>query len=233
MTVKSNNKINLSEVRFSVVSHGVWVPGAESDLPMPAMLRRRGSVPGKMALDAAFRCLGENTSGIPTLFCSRHGECERSADLLSDLVQDNPISPTSFSLSVHNATGGLFSIARRDHSNCLALAAGHSTIENAVIEACGLLTDDAPAVLLVAYDNHLPVIFKAFQGRHEQPYAWAWLMQLPRENTPSISLSWSASRECEFHSESAGIEIFQFFIQKMPLLERICNHKRWQWKFHD
>jgi len=233
MRGKSNNKTSLGEVRFSVVSHAEWIPGSAGDLPMPAMLRRRGSVPGKMALDAAFRCLAESTSGIPALFCSRHGECERSAELLSDLVRDNPISPTSFSLSVHNATGGLFSIARRDHSNSLAIAAGHSTIEHAVIEACGLLADDAPAVLLVAYDNYLPVIFKAFQDCNVLPYAWAWMMQLPRENTPGISLSWSASGEYEIHPESPGIEIFRFFIQKMPLLERICNNKRWQWKFHD
>ncbi len=167
MIVKSHNKRHLSVVRFSVASYAAWTPGTKDNLPIPGMLRRRASVPGKMALDAAYRCLSENSGGIPTVFCSRHGECQRSADLITDLVQNNPISPTSFSLSVQNATNGIFSIARRDHSNSLAIAAGHTTIEHAVIEACSLLADGASAVLLVAYDNHLPPIFEEFQDALE------------------------------------------------------------------
>lgn len=233
--------MNFSEVRFSVASHAAWTPGTktESSLKnMPALLRRRASTSGKMALEAAYRCLGESVlnSNIPTIFCSRHGECERSADLLADLVRDIPLSPTAFSLSVHNATNGLFSIARRDHSNSIAIAAGHSTIEHAVIEACSLLTDDIPAVLLVAYDNHLPLIFKAFQNCNEQPFAWAWLIQPPIDNI--ISLSWSAvAIEQEITQKQqqtvTGFEIFQFFIQQTPILEYTTNDKRWQWKHHD
>jgi hypothetical protein len=61
-----------------------------------------------------------------------------------------------FGLAVHNASAGLFSIARADRANHIALAAGPATIEHAVIEACGLLADGAPMVLLVACDAPLP-----------------------------------------------------------------------------
>ena len=81
---------------------------------------------------------------MPTVFCSRHGEVSRSVDLLMDLAKAEPLSPTSFGLSVHNATAGLFSIARSDHTNSIALAAGQSSVEHAVIEACGLLADGEP-----------------------------------------------------------------------------------------
>lgn len=253
MTLKSNNKINpginSGEVRFSVIAHATWISDIKSDLPMPALLRRRASPAGKMALEAAYRCLSKNSSDaipIPTLFCSRHGESERSAGLLADIVRNIPISPMAFSLSVHNATNGLFSIARHDHSNSLAIAAGLSTVEHAVIEACGLLADDAPAVLLVAYDKLLPPIYSAYQDVGEQPYAWAWLMQLPDnshnisnnpKNSPDISLSWqSAENTSELNPATLptqhGSDIFEFFIQKMPILERICNGKRWQWKYY-
>lgn len=245
---------NNSEVRFSITSHAAWTPGVETEADwlawanndfvitdkseppvkaMPAMLRRRASVPGRMALEVAYRCLGERTN-IPTIFCSRHGECGRSIGLLSDLVRDIPLSPTAFSLSVHNATGGLFSIARNDHANSLALAAGHSTIEHAVIEACGLLADNAPAVLLVAYDNSLPTIFSAFQDCKPQPYAWAWLIQ-PAKKTDVVSLSWSASQTnptINSEKDSAGLEILRFFIRKDAHFGHISNERYWQWAYH-
>jgi hypothetical protein len=82
------------------------------------MLRRRAGFLSKMALEVAYQCLGEQID-VPTVFCSRHGEAARSVDLLLDLAKGEPLSPTSFGLSVHNATGGLFSIARRDHANAL------------------------------------------------------------------------------------------------------------------
>ena len=119
------------------------------------MLRRRAGFLGKMALEVAYQCLGQRID-VPTVFSSRHGEASRSVDLLLDLAKGVPLSPTSFGLSVHNATGGLFSIARTDHANSIALAAGQSTVEHAVIEACGLLAEGEPAVLLVAYDCPLP-----------------------------------------------------------------------------
>lgn len=240
-------------VKFSISSYAAWAPGIETEAAwqawahsdvitankaepaikaMPALLRRRASLPGKMALEVAYRCLNEHDK-IPIILCSRHGECGRSAELLSDLVCNIPISPTSFSLSVHNATGGLFSIARHAHTNCLALAAGLSTVEHAVIEACGLLADNEPAVLLVAYDSPLPPLFATFRDCHEQPYAWAWLIQPPTKDV--ISLAWSPTPDnplLSLESKPAGLEILRFFIRNDLNLERVSNGQRWHWRRH-
>lgn len=240
-------------IKFSVVSHAAWAPGVETKeawqawahndaiisgdsepavKSMSALLRRRASIPGKMALEVAYRCLAERHN-IPIIFASRHGECARSAELLTDLAHDIPLSPTAFSLSVHNASGGLFSIARHDHANNLALAAGANTVEHAVIEACGLLADGESTVLLIAYDSAPPEIFSAFQDCNEQPYAWAWLIEPP--STDVISLTWSAAIEHstnDTNQESAGLEILRFFIRKDSNLERINNGKCWRWTRH-
>jgi len=247
------NSIHNHALRFSITAYAAWAPGIETEADwrawangdlaiaakgepavkaMPAMLRRRASVPGRMALEVAYRCLGERTH-IPAIFCSRHGECGRAADLLTDLASNNPLSPTVFSLSVHNATGGLFAIARHDRANSLALAAGAGTIEHAVIEACGLLADNTPAVLLVAYDNWLPSLFTSFQSCNEQPYAWAWLLQPP--GAEAISLSWSATQETSavnVENDPPGLEILRFFIRKDANLKRIGNGRCWQWASH-
>jgi len=242
----------MNEVRFSVAAHAAWAPGIDSteawsawaDAPytftaenepavrdMPAMLRRRAGFLGKMALEVAYRCLGART-GVPTVFCSRHGEVTRSVELLTDLSQQNALSPTNFGLAVHNASAGLFSIARADKANHIALAAGQSSIEHAVIEACSLLADGEPEVLLVAYDNRLPSIFEDFKDCNEQPYAWAWLMVPATEK--ALSLSWHASdKDASTANEMApGLQVLQFYLQQDSVLERTDACRQWRWARH-
>ena len=199
---------------------------------MPPMLRRRAGFAAKMALEVAYQCLG-NRTGVPLVFCSRHGEASRSADLLLELAGGAPLSPTSFGLSVHNAPAGLFSIARVDHANSTAVAAGRSSVESAVIEACGLLAEGEPGVLLVVYDCPLPKIYADFQDCVEQPYAWAWLIQSARDDF--YSLHWSAGENViSSNDESlpAGLEILRFHLRGDAVLQRTCDNRRWQWTHH-
>jgi hypothetical protein len=150
-----------------------------------------------------------------------------------DLANGVPLSPTSFGLSVHNAAAGLFSIARLDHASSTALAAGKSSVEHAVIEACGLLAEAEPEVLLVVYDCPLPKIYAAFQDCHEQPYAWAWLMRPPADEL--YSLSWRGTEDIPSHQQdglSAGLEVLRFHLRKDAALERTCDRRRWLWTRH-
>lgn len=210
---------------------------------MPAMLRRRASAPGKMALETAYAVYPASSpdtasapqQDIPVIFCSRHGECGRSADLLLDLARAIPLSPTAFSLSVHNATGGLFSIARRDHANSLALAAGHSTVEHAVIEACSLLADGAPAVLLAMADGPLPAMYREFADCEEQPFGWAWLLTAPDDAADAeiLSLGWSSipgDDDMKTGAEPGGLQVMRFFLSGAPSLQRRADRRLWTWR---
>ncbi len=249
--------MSFTGVNFSIAAHAAWAPGIETPeawlawadstfapsgpnepgvRAMPAMLRRRAAFLGKMALAVAYQCLGERKA-VATIFCSRHGEVSRSVELLSDLARGEPLSPTSFGMSVHNAIGGLFSIARSDQANNSALAAGASGIEHAVIEACGLLADGEQEVLLVAYDSPLPGIYENFQQDCEQPHAWAWLMQTPgtAPATDVISLSWSAAAapdDAPVRAMPAGLEVLRFHLRQDRVLQRICDGRLWQWSRH-
>jgi hypothetical protein len=239
-----------NEVSFSIAGHAAWAPGIESPdawaewakasfkihgnnepgvRQMPAMLRRRAGFLGKMALEVAYQCTAGRTD-IPTVFCSRHGEVVRAVELLTDLAQDAALSPTGFGLAVHNASAGLFSIARADRANHVALAAGSNTIEHAVIEACSLLADGASEVLLVAYENCLPPVFAQFEDFEEQPYAWAWLMVAADENP--VRLSWSATdaqTNATIDSMPPGLAVLQFQLRADSSLERIGERRRWRW----
>jgi beta-ketoacyl synthase-like protein len=238
-------------VSFSVASFAAWAPGvttqeawiawARGELgfsgdreppvkPMAPMMRRRAGFLSKMALEVAYDCLGRKVD-VPTIFCSRHGEALRSVELLTDLANAVPLSPTSFGLSVHNATAGLFSIARGDHANSIALSAGASGVEHAVIEACGLLAEGAAEVLLVVYDCPLPAIYASFQDCDEQPFAWAWLLQSARE--AGYSLRWRETENVRSHNGLPGsLEIFRFFLLMDPVLERASDGRQWIWTRH-
>jgi hypothetical protein len=240
-----------SGVSFSVAAHAAWSPGAttaaawqtwaaaphplsEGEEPgarqVPAMLRRRAGFLGKMALEAAFQCLGEQRD-VPCVFVSRHGEVARAVDLLGELAQDIALSPTGFGLAVHNASAGLFSIARADRANHIALAAGDSGAEHAVIEACGLLADGAPMVLLVVYDCPLPQVFAGFADGEEEPHAWAWLMT-PAQGE-ALRLEWtaadSAAPAAGNGASPAGLEVLRFFLGGQDELVRVAGRQRWRW----
>ncbi len=199
---------------------------------MPPLLRRRAGFVNRMALEAAYQCLGSDKN-VPTIFASRHGEASRSVELLIDLAAGQPLSPTSFGMSVHNATGGLFSIARQDHANDIGLAAGQSTVEHAVIEACGLLAEGESRVLLVVYDSPLPAVYAAFEDCREQPFAWAWLMQAPGEDVLSLSWAAASANDCSNGKElPPGLEILRFYLRKDASLVRACDSRRWRWCRH-
>jgi hypothetical protein len=180
-----------------------------------------------MALEVAYKCLGSH-SDVPVVFASRHGDTSRVIDLLLDLARSSSLSPTSFGLSVHNAIGGLFSIARSDRAGMMALAGGNSTIEYAVLEACSLLHEGAGLVLLVAYDCPLPPIYAVFAESNEQPYAWAWLMRPPSDKFLTLCCS-----TCDVNSpetaDPPGLEVLRFYLRQDSRLERYSGGRKWLW----
>lgn len=244
-----------NSVQFSIAKHAQWAPGLNSQqewdkwleqsfvinnhinavpevAQMPPMLRRRARLLGRMALEVAYACVDKFAS-VPTIFCSRHGEVAHSVEMINALISEGNISPIGFSSAVHNATAGLFSIARQDRSNHIALAAGNSTVEHAVIEACGLLNEGASAVLLVHYECPLPSVFNQFEDCIEQAYAWAWLL-VPAAKE-QISLSWSSIENPEPASEStpSGLQILRFHLSQQTRLERCVENKQWIWSRND
>jgi hypothetical protein len=140
------------------------------------MLRRRLSPLARMSLHVAHAC-AEGLSQLRLVFASRHGELNRTMDLLRQLAHDEPLSPTAFSLSVHNTAAGIFSIVRRDRSPATAIAAGDETLGCALLEAyCQLEADPALPVLVVYADEPLPEPYRGFATGPEPHHALAVLL---------------------------------------------------------
>jgi hypothetical protein len=154
---------------------------------LPALLRRRLDRVGRMALHVAWHC-AEGHSELPLVFASRHGSLTRTVELLDSLDQGEPLSPASFSLSVHNSTAGLFSIARADRSPATALAAGTATLAAALLEGVGILTEGADAVLVVYADETPLPKYKVYMQVHEPVFALGLLLTVADGKQPLCRL---------------------------------------------
>ncbi|MES2611816.1 MAG: beta-ketoacyl synthase chain length factor [Pseudomonadota bacterium] len=151
------------------------------ELPhVPAMARRRLGHLAKMAVSVADSVLPpEERADIPVVWASRYGDADKALSLLRSQALDEPLSPTAFGLSVHNAVGAQHSILRGMHANAVCLASSHCAPEAGIVEAVGLLSDaaqDAAEVLLVCYDEVLPPDYAGFHDEPAAEYAWAALL---------------------------------------------------------
>ena len=140
------------------------------------MTRRRIDPLGRAALQVAWWAQSDVPTG-PVVFASRWGELARSVALLRQLAQGEPLSPTAFSLSVHNASSAVYSIARGDTANYAAVSAGPASATAGVCEAMGLLADGAPQVLVVSVEAGLPDPYQAFDQHPGPLRAWAVLLE--------------------------------------------------------
>ena len=155
---------------------------------MAPMQRRRVDRLGRMALQVAWQCQPDPDPGMPLVFASRHGDLARTYAMLGELARDEPLSPTHFGLSTHNAIAAQYSIARTLTGNYTVVSAGAATAEAAVVEALALLADGARAVLVVVYDGPTPDDYAAFRDEPEGEYAWAWRVVPPRAGLPVLEL---------------------------------------------
>ncbi|MCK9397708.1 MAG: beta-ketoacyl synthase chain length factor [Methylobacter sp.] len=117
-------------------------------------VRRRLSPLARAVFNAAEGCI-DNDNTLPIVFSSAHGEVNKSLEMLKSMQNGEEVSPTAFSLSVHNAIAGLFSIAYANHQEITVIAPGQDGIAPAFIEALGLLQEHQAEVLMVFYDEPL------------------------------------------------------------------------------
>jgi hypothetical protein len=141
---------------------------------IPSNLRRRCSPLSRVTLAVAFAAARGRAQlvSLPTIFSSAHGESDVTAALLKDLAAEQALSPMGFSLSVHNASSGLFSIATGDLEAATALAAGEHSLLMGLCESLLTLTDspDRP-VLYVCYDDRVPEAFVPAARSADVPFA--------------------------------------------------------------
>jgi len=244
----------MKSVSITIKNWSAWMPGIQSsqqwqqwaqgkqhislDAPFPvpnihAMLRRRLSTLGKMALNVATELTPSNAK-MPYLFCSRHGDLGRTVHLLDTLSKQESLSPTHFSLSVHNAVGGIMSIARKDSSNITALAVVNDDITTALLEAVAIMEErNHPQIACIIYDEPVPNTYKDLTIQPQHPYAIALLLSQETSPPHKERLSFSICQpENKKHStnEPQALTLLRFILSAdSPDLLLSCEQHAWHW----
>lgn len=234
-------------ITFNIAQWRAWAPGLSSaddwqhwsrspapiqvsdEAPdvsfLPPMQRRRLGRMARMAFAVGWP-LAERHQQLPMVFVSRHGETPRTFDILRELAANEPLSPTQFSLSVHNAVIGLWSIMRGETSEMTSLAATGDGLEHGVMEAAALLAEGAPAVLLVIAEEQPPPAYAQWIADVPFPYAVGLLL------TPGDE--WRLTLDAGTQSGEPGqwphaLNLLRALNNHDTTLEHSWNNRLWTW----
>lgn len=139
-------------------------------------LRRKLSLLAKMSLKVAYDCAGSLPS-VRMVYASRHGDLTRTTAMLVDLADGEMLSPTAFSMSVLNASAGVYSISKQDHAPSTAVSAAQSSFGFGLLEACLQLASNPDSPVLFVYaDETPPALYGISSGAAFVPHAIGLLL---------------------------------------------------------
>lgn len=154
---------------------------------LPAIKRRRLSDSARLFFEAAWN-ITENEANLPVVYASSNSEISRNFGLWHTLLQEGDVSPTSFSLSVHNALVGQWSEMRQVKNETTAIMAQQDNLEAALLEAYLLLNEGHQKVLVVVAESPLNEQYNV-QPIIRQPFAYALAMVVEAGGQYSLKLA--------------------------------------------
>ncbi|MDR2261377.1 MAG: beta-ketoacyl synthase chain length factor [Azoarcus sp.] len=215
-----------------------WACGAErafavpcaADAPsvreIPPLLRRRAGVMGRAALHVLSRP-ELPYAGQAIVLCSRMGEFNRSFALQDELAREGRVSPQQFSMAVHNATGGLFMMARGASAPLSALAAGEEGALAGLQEALAQLADGAGAVWLLYCEEPLPHEYHSFVSSREAVHYFAFLLELSSGDEFRLAPEGDEGGKTSMARAVSPLDLLAFFLR--PEDEALCLSARGGW----
>lgn len=103
---------------------------------LPMIQRRKLSQLSKIAFTSMFETLEGFEGELSRLvFASQFGEFDRLLKLIEQYQTENEVSPSVFSMSVHNATIGAFSLLNKINAPYNSLSAGENTLSAGLLDA--------------------------------------------------------------------------------------------------
>ena len=243
-------------MRVAVDGWAAWAPGLESAAQwqdwarapeplagdgapklefLPAMQRRRCDAASRLVLEVAHACCPpEQLAQVRLVVASRHGPFATMISLLDDLARGEPVSPTRFAHSVHNAPAGQFSIFAHDARPSSSLAAGADSFAHGFLEALAFLQRDPNGpVLLVHADEPAPApISELAPGG--VPYACAFLLRAARDGAGlDLALARAPEASDAARDRPDALEFLRFWLAGERSLSLAHAPRAWTWTRHD
>lgn len=201
-------------------------------LSLPPMQRRRLSRLARMTMEVASPLCGDDEQ-LPFVFASRHGETTRTFSLLGDVAGEQPLSPTQFGLSVHNAIAGQWSLLRGQRGESVAIAGEADTFEHAMLEASTLLAAGASSVLAVIAEEVPPDAYSGWIT--DVPFSYAVALRLGRADAAVPDNTWQLDLDRHDGEPSPcpwphALDFLRALQTAAPSLQHAWKKRRWQWQ---
>ena len=141
---------------------------------VPPLARRRLTSLERAAIAAANAVCPDPppTDGLPVVFASRWGEIGTTISLMRQFHDEGEMSPAGFSVSVHNAAPGAFSLFTRNRAEYTAIAARQKTISSGFLEALA----HRARVLFVYAEEATPEFYRPEFGPEQEAVSVAVLL---------------------------------------------------------
>lgn len=227
------------QLDFIITKWAVWPPlppepanPAQWLANVPPMLKRRLTPLAKTVFCAVAQCIDTHRI-VPAVFSSAHGELAKSLAMMEMLEAGEEFSPTAFSLSVHNAIAGLFSMAWKNKLQCTVLAPGEEGMAPAFIEGLGLLREGAHQVLLVFYDEPLPAFYPSAPYRLSSDTSCALALLIAKNGTgQALTLSSTTSTGNDGEQPVQLPAFIRFLAEPHTRLTFSTPRRSWIWEKH-
>lgn len=192
------------------------------------MLRRRLGRWARMAIHTAHQCLGEKSSAS-VVFASRHADLAKTFGMLEDLAEGEMLSPTAFSLSVNNASMGIFSILRQLQGQSTALSACSESFGYGLVEALSRLNAKPDeAVLYVYADDDPPEPYAGFCKDEGVSFPHAIALLLDPGAPPAVQMNVAPMFGAAGRTRPQSLEFMRTLCGKGEQTESL-DGRRWTW----
>ncbi|WP_262500938.1 beta-ketoacyl synthase chain length factor [Pseudohalioglobus sediminis] len=151
---------------------------------IPPIQRRRLGKLARVVFHVLEEAMGDISDQV-VIFSSRMGEIQRTQSILEAIASQHAVSPADFSLSVHNAIAGQWSLIHKVRQPLLALAPGNGGPVPALLEAYAhLISGETDRIAVVCFEENYPEFYQPYIHGPQAPTALALQLVLDcRETT--------------------------------------------------
>ena len=194
---------------------------------IPMMQGRRMGHACKLACEVALSLLECTENKIDAaIFISQHGELQRSAKIIESIIKGQDVSPTDFTMSVHNTAAGLTTILSKKTIEVSSLSACTDGFQQGLFEVQAFFAQGAQKVMVIDFDDSIPEQYHYDEVIQTVPYACGFIF------SPETGYQCTGYKECDSTNQLALPQSIQFLknilAQKKHFLIDGLD-KSWSW----
>ncbi len=149
---------------------------------IPMMQARRMGQACRLACEVALRLLEQTNNNIDAaIFISQHGELPRSAKIIESIINHQSVSPTDFTMSVHNTAAGLTTILSKQTLEVSSLSACTDGFQQGFYEVQAFFAQGAKKVMVIDFDDCTPEQYHYNEIIQSMPYACGFVFTADKE----------------------------------------------------